>query len=66
MHHRWELVPHDPRIRSEVRSYVCSRCGAGPITVKVMDGKRGIRKAVKNLKIHVDCSVQQVKEVMES
>lgn len=69
MRHNWELVPEDPSktgVSSDVRTYVCGRCGAGPLTVLAFDGKNGIRRAAKNLEIHMDCSVHIAKGVMES
>lgn len=66
MNHKWELNRIESQsIKSDVRTYICVRCGAGPLTVRVIDGKYGIRKAAKNLKINMDCNVQITKKIME-
>lgn len=65
MRHQWELQAPRPGVQSGVRTYACPQCGA-TVTVLDADGKRGIRKAAKNLKIDMDCSVYRVRSVMES
>lgn len=65
MHHQWELQASDPGVRSGVRTYVCLKCGAA-VTVLDSSGKRGIRKAARNMRIDMDCSLYRVRSVMES
>ena len=63
--HRWELADNGPGF-DDMRAYVCKRCGVGPVTVRVLDGKFSINKTAKQQGISSDCNFETVKGVMES
>jgi hypothetical protein len=79
--HRWELVPSSMGIHlaggatkeSHIqmhlhgfRSYVCKRCGAGPVRIREESHKSSINKNALKQGISSDCNYEMVRGILES
>jgi hypothetical protein len=62
--HRWEMTKEQPR-NDRYRTYVCIRCGKGPIQKDIYDSKGGLVTAAKNAGISPDCNLEICKDIHE-
>jgi hypothetical protein len=60
--HVWDLAATQPR-NDRYRTYVCKRCGKGPVQKDVFDTKQSLLEAAKQAGISSDCNVEIVKKI---
>ena len=63
--HTWMLAKDLPR-NDRYRTYVCSRCGAGPVQKDILADKSSITNAAKSQGVSPDCYLEIASKIHES